>query len=71
MTIYVTCCALKLGIREFEISDKFTMSDAVTFFEKDHVHNTLEEAKLMAEKMRQEKVAKYQKKLERLQAMKF
>lgn len=71
MTIYVTCCALELGIREFDLTDKFTMSDAVTFFEKEHVHSTLEESKVMAESMRQEKIAKYQKKLERLQAMKF
>jgi len=71
MTVYVTCCALELGIREFDLTDKFTMSDAVTFFEKEHVHSTLEEAKLMAEKMRQEKLAKYQAKLDRLQALKF
>ena len=71
MTIYVTCCALELGIREFELTDKFTMSDAITFFEKEHVHNTLEEATLMAVSMRNDKIAKYQKKLERLQAMKF
>jgi len=55
MTIYVTCCALKLGIREFDLP----MSKAITFFGKDYVHATLEEAKLMAEKMRQAKLAKY------------
>ena len=70
MTVYVTCCALELGIREFELSEKFTMSDAVTFFEKENVFVTLEEAKLRAEAMKHEKIAKYQKKLERLQAMK-
>lgn len=71
MTVYVTCCALHLGIREFELTDKFTMSDAVTFFGKEDVFTTMEDAKVRAEELRQEKIAKYQKKLERLQSMKF